>query len=586
MIFLEKLKLTDVARLALTRQTALYGVKSLGARFAGTVLERLGLQVRAQRIDFGELEAATGIRGNAYRAAEAALERLPGERWALALAPALGIDFWLIVRKYFFDELYLRFEFIEMALRYATEHRDEAHAIRVDPEYLGDYAGPLSRHFALRYAGNASVLGVGTLLLLPLFVEYFWRRKGLSGELRLDNQVVCEVDGDKTLEMFSSLFAGEASDRLAFVVERRNATGFNEAHKVAVLGLRREGLSFLRRTVWTYLFRSVEHLSEIARFGSRLFRIFYVIMLGRADAISGSGNLYCTYEHLITTKAVRNEFLKAAGNKTVFVPMNAHVTPQYFHSEIFVNYDVMCAAGPHIETLYRRRRALTRLYPRTGSYESHRGATGLEDRARRVARLEAFKGESVAVTIISPGMADATLGIEVKLMRLARALSKIRGVKVLVRLKPVPLPAKYASFYAQHTAGCENILLTGAEYELFDFCDLSDLVVTSISNAAFDLAQAGAQAMFIDYLKDPELQLCLSAVPGVLLSEEESLSTIEDWILDRDQARHKWKEKMKDFSAHISYRHRDFESYRRNFRAQISGVRANHPPPFLIAKAA
>jgi len=438
----------------------------------------------------------------------------------------------------------------------------------------------------LLYASNTSAFGAGTLFLLPLFVEYYWRRKGEPDELRYENKIVCEVDGEKTLEMFSSLFRTVAKDSLALVVEQRNAAALSDGHGIGVLGLRREGLRYLRRAVWRYIGCSVRHWREVAGFGSRLFRIFYVLMQGRAEVIEGSGNMYFTYEHYVTVKAVRNEFLKSSGNKTIFVPMNAHVTPQYFHSEIWLNYDVMCAAGPHTETLYRRKRTLTQLFPPTGSYECHRGALKLENREERIASLKSFKGDALAITVISPGMADATFGVEAKLMRLARTLAKIPGVRVVIRLKPVPLAPKYAHFYEEHTAGCEGILLTGGEYELFDFFDLSDLIVTSMSNAAFDLAQAGAQVMFIDYFKDPELQLCLSAIPGVLLAEEESLPAITDWILDRDQARRKWREKMKDFSAHISYYHRDFESYRRSFLAQIESVQATRPAPVFIAKAA
>ena len=57
------------------------------------------------------------------------------------------------------------------------------------------------------------------------------------------------------------------------------------------------------------------------------------------------------------------------------------------------------------------------------------------------------------------------------------------GVKVAVRLKPVePLPV-FKDYYKNQLSGCKDVLLTSSEYDLFDFVEVADLVVTSISNA-------------------------------------------------------------------------------------------------------
>jgi hypothetical protein len=568
MIFFEKLRTFDVVRLACTQETAFHGGQSLGARFAQRLLAPLGRNIRAEKIDFGHVGAATGIRSNAYRAAEAELEWLPGRAWAESLSPVLGLDFWLTARKFFFDEFYLRFEFLEFALRYAEEYPEEAHSLRVVGGLPTKYRELLTCRFKMRRSAGSSPIGLLSLALLPLFVEFFWWRKGTRGVLRLDGRIVCQVDCAKTLEMFSSLFASLPRERIVFVAEQRNAAAF-EPGTVHVLCLRDDEAGYLRRVAWPYLWRSLKHLREIGCHGNALFRLFYVLMQGRAETIGGTGNLYCTYEHLITPKWIRNAYLKAGGNQSVFVPMNTYITPLYFHSEIFLNYDVMCAAGRHIEALYRQKHALTDVYLPTGSYDSHRGIVEQRGKAARLGRLREFQGDRMLVTIVSPGICDPTYGHELKLMALARTLSQLPGVCVLVRLKPVPPQPKYANFYEEQTAGCQNLLLTAGEYELFDFLELDCLFVTSISNAAYDLAQAGAQVMFIDYLKDPELIPCWSEVPGVLLNEYEALAKVTDWLHDRNEARHRWAELMARFSAYIGYRHADFESYRSDLLAQL-----------------
>ena len=61
-------------------------------------------------------------------------------------------------------------------------------------------------------------------------------------------------------------------------------------------------------------------------------------MKGYSETIKGDKNVFVTYEHLITVKAARNEFLKANGIPSIFVPKNAYTATQYFHSELYINY--------------------------------------------------------------------------------------------------------------------------------------------------------------------------------------------------------------------------------------------------------
>jgi hypothetical protein len=569
MRFIEKYGALDALRTLVTGETTLYGVKSLGARAVEKVAAMLGRGISAEHIDFGYVTYITGIREAAYRAAERAMGRLPGETWASKLSERLGFDLWLITRKFFFDEFYLKFEFVELALRHAEENPGAPSLLIADLDEDATLAPRLAAHFHLRHRRNTTQLGLLTALLLPFFVEYFYRRKGQPGTLSFTDMVVCEVDGPATFDMFSTLFASFPVEHVAYVTEARNATAL-VGQPVRILRLDAAGLAYLRRAVWQFLGASLTHAGEIASYGSRLFRLFYIVMQGRAETIGGSGNLYCTYEHLVTYKAARNAFLDRQSNRTLFVPLNAHVTPQYFHSEILTNYTLMCAAGQHSETLYRRKRGLVEHYLPTGSYASHRCGSLPGDQAARVAALKAFKGEAIGVVIISPGICDPTYTHELKLMALARELAALSGVKIMLRLKPVEPPAKYVNFYRDEIVGRENVLVTAGEYDLFDFLAVGDLFLTSISNAAFDLAQAGAQVMFIDYLRDPAMMLPWSAVPEVLLDEAAALPTVGRWLRDEDDARERWQETMRRFRDHIAYRYASLDAYRDNFLRQVA----------------
>ena len=565
MIFIEKLCFWDVFQLLWRKQGALYAVKSLGARFAEQFLARFGKAVNATKIDFGNVQSAYGIRRQAYQNAEVEMDKLPGKSWANSIDLLLDINFGLILKKYFFDEIYIKFEFLEMALRFAEEHPAERHVMIVAPEFLDAYSQSLANKFDLSLRKNTSFLGLMTLFLLPVFIEYFWSRKGRSDDLRFDNKIICEVDAEKTFIMFSSLFANFPQDRLVYCVEQRNFGALSHHPEIRELGLRQDGVTYLRHVVWRYIYISIINLPEVARFGSRLFRIFYVLMQGKADTVGGTGNVYLTYEHLITTKAVRNEFLRQSGNKTVFVPMNGHVTPQFFHSEILLNYDVMCSAGPHVEKLYKQKRALTTKYLPTGSYDSHRKIVDSAGKELRLSPLKSFNGDALAVTIISPGICDPTYRHELRLMELARQLAELDHVRVSIRLKPVTPEPKYRHFYEEQRGDSARILLTSGEYELFDFLETTDVFITTISNAAFDLVQAGAQVFFLDYLRDPELMLCWAETDGVLVPEEFALESILGWVNDLPGARAHRSVLMQDFSEKISFQFPSFDDYRANF---------------------
>ncbi len=572
MVFCETLTAGQLLRLVVLQKSAFYGTPSLAARGVIYLLGKLGIKAHARKLDFGDVQIAPNVRRRAYEAAELYLQRIEIQKWAAELSGIFSVDYELIARKFFFDELYLKYEFLELALRCALENPGDRHVMYADWQFLEPYQRQLEAQFDVRNIWRLPLASL-TIMVLPMFLKYFFARNGVIENPVFHNRIVCEVDGEKTYEMFESLF--RSCPAREFVIERRNAGEFSEARRrelhITVLGLTKEDYLGLRAGVYRYIACCLRHYGDVSRYGARLFRIFYTFILGKAETIRGTDNQFVTYEHLVTSKAVRNELLRAARNRSILVPMNAHATPRYYHSEIFVNYDVMCAAGKHTEDLYRKRRAITKEFLPTGSYDNHRRTTWMHGKAERIARLRAFKGDAVAVTIVSPGICDPTYSHELRLMNLARELSKQDGVKVFIRTKPVPLVSKYAEFYETQTAGHDSILLTAFDHELFDFLDVTDLFVTSISNAACDVALCGAQVMFIDYMKDPELFLYWSVINEVVLTEEESLGAIMAWIRDSGcgRSRETLRKNMDKLISYLGYQFPDFEAYRTNLLQQL-----------------
>lgn len=573
MIYYEKLRWGQLLYLLATRKRALYGSKSIAVRCVERVLGKLHITANAGKIDFGDIQSAPNVRRRAYQEAESRLDSINLKQWAGEVSSLLSIDFELIVKKFFFDLLYVKYEFIELALRYALEHPSDSHIIYIDEQFSEPCKPKLAKYFTVRSMKSRGSLYCFSILLLPVFLRYFKSKYAVAGSVSFNGRLVCEVDGEKTYEMFSSIF--ESCPSKAFVVENRNAREFSEERlrelQISILGLTEDGYRYLHDAVYKYVACCFRHFEATSIYGGQLFKLFYVLMLGKAETIQGEGNSFVTYEHLITTKAARNEFLKSGGNASIFVPLNAHATQRYFHSEIFINYDVMCSAGKHIEDLYERKRSLTKVFLPTGSYTNHRGSVQVGDKAERIARLKAFKGDSIALTIVSPGICDPTYSHEVKLIRLACELSRQKGVRVFVRLKPVPPVPKYADFYDVHTGGCDSIMLTSSEYELFDFLEVSDLFITSMSNAACDLALCGGQVVFIDYMKDPDLFLYWSECKEVVLAEDESFDAIMKWVRDGEagSVRAKHKEDMNKLIGYLGYHFPTFDAYKENLLRQL-----------------
>ena len=581
MIYFEKLGLMQFLALWVSRKHVFYGSNSVAMRF----FERLGIRVNAKLLSFGDVQAAPNIRRNAYRTAELQIGKLSGAQWAAELSRVLGIDFGLIFRKFIFDELYAKYEFIELALRHALESGNPDGIICLDRRWSEPYQERLTAAMTVRYFVRLDYLYCFSVLLLPIYLRYFRQKNRTDDELHFEGQIVCEVDSDKLHEMFSRIF--QAYPKKSFVIEKRYAAGFGESRLkeagIKVLGLTPACYRFLSRTAYRYALLCFKYFGDISIYGSRLFQVFHYLIVGRVEAVAGSGNLFFAYEHSVIFKAVRNEFLRAEGSRSIFVPMNAHATPRYYHSEIFVNYDVIGSAGKHTDDLYRERKSVTNIFLPTGTYDSHRGTLDVQGMAARIARLTSFKGDSLAITILSPGICGPTYSHEIRLMKLARKLASLAGVKVFIRLKPVPPAPEYADFYEQQTSGYPSIMLTFSEFELFDFLEVTDLFVTSISNSGCDLALRGAQIMFIDYLRDPDMFLYWSMVKEAVFAEEESMGAILDWIRDDSGYRQRFGETMVRLSDYLGYRFPDFESYNSNLLTRLRSEFQGHP---ALAKTA
>jgi hypothetical protein len=372
--------------------------------------------------------------------------------------------------------------------------------------------------------------------------------------------------------MMAHLFGGELNVR--YFAERTYAKQFSESfledHKIGVLGV--DSQTFLHCVVCAPVFVActVRAWRQLLPYGTLPSAIMHLLL--KAALLTPSGRNICivTTEHLTLPRSARNELLRRQGSSTISISRNSYVTYQQYPAERQLNYDVFCAAGQHAVDLYKKKKAKTSSLLITGSYDTHRELDA-SSRDARLAFLNSFRGNDSLVVFLSPGVCDETCSNERRLVQLAKSVGALQNVKVLIRRKPGELPVRYERFY-EDILGCDTpVLVTGDEFDLFDFVGPTDLFVTSISSSACDIALRGGQVMFVDFMSTPDLYLPWMRVPEIVLSENEAYEKIKSWLVDSSggSARLSHAKICLEFAQYVGRRSGSFGDYKENLMDQI-----------------
>jgi hypothetical protein len=575
--FTETLGFVTLTALVVSGESVFYNRLSVFALLGLRGLRMVGVVPRARRLEIGHLQVATGARSNAYSSAEQHVDNAALQSWARRVGVCTGIDVPLLAEKHFFDFLFDKFMFYEVALRYVAEHPEESHSLILDPQFADTYVAKarevqglevcVSWDFSLlRYAG--------AVFLLPLLLIFHLVRSNRGNTEDASNQVICIVDSAVTHAMFRDLF-GERSD-VRFAVEERNAAAVLpaiELGEINVLSLSRR--AFLDLLTWLpcYLLQTLISMRGMLRFGALPFDLFHRICQGRVLAGEGKQNVFITFEHLTIARAARNEFLRSRDSVSVYVPMNSYVTYQAYPSERKINYDVFCSPGPHVEQLYIRKLARTQKFLHTGSYDAHRPLlTGGRSAEQRAESLQNYKGDGRLITVLTPGICDETLSNETRLMQLACKLARLPNVRVLLRPKPRLQGTEYSGFYRNILGTDSRVWETGDEFDLFDLVGPTDLFVSSISTSTCDVALRGGKVIFVDFMHTPDLYDPWEKVPELVLDEGGAYEKIVALISENagGPLRQAHAVAMGRFVDYLGYRFPSHQDYKNNL---LKGLR-------------
>ena len=515
-------------------------------------------------------------------------------KYGTFLASAGGIsavDIPLIFRKslaaYLFYEKYF---FYELVLQYVAENPDRSYIFHLDGRHAGPYPDAFRRHGEVHLGrepsgpGSACIVEYGTEILAILYLGLFhWRRRiRRSGEPPFENDLVCIGNSPEEYRCYRELFGHLPRTRFAinenyldfFPAEQRADGG------VVTLGLSPDAYAELRSEALRLVSLLIRFAPLLYREGLQPSRFFHYLAAARAETPAGRGNICLMFEHHDLIKTIRNEYIRAAGSRSVFFSYLQGIALRHYPAEHFQNYDLVCSSGPYLERHFAESEARSTRFLKTGCYTVHRRRRSEESVGKSVFPWDGRQEGLVAVTVLCPGVCKPTYESEKKLMGLAQRLSREPGVRVLVRLKPFDPEEKYRGFYESYLEGNDRLRITGREFELFDFLDATDLFVTSYSTAACEVAACGAPVFFVDFMDHPDRFLFWEKdiAEGILLTEENAFAGIMAWVREAGGARKKHQEAMEGFRRFMGYSFADFPAYRGNLLSELrSAGLASHP---------
>jgi hypothetical protein len=493
-----------------------------------------------------------------------------------------GIRIDLMFKKYILSELlYKKYFFYELCIQYAKESKkiNKKNILVPDSKYIGPYMNILSEsgleiYLVKRFYLIDALLSVFAVLTV---LKVFWKKKISRSENDFDNTIVCCVSDKKMKQAFKDVFSSDRN--VKYVVSPEYITYFSEedmSSNVYPLSLTSDEFEQLNEIKKLYLRIILKNFKVFIGLGFHLFLFFNRIIRGRVKAPIASGSYIFTCEHHDLTNSIRNEFIRSQGSKSILFPSKSLYVLQYYAEEFYENYDYVCSPGRQYEDTLLQNESLRSVNMQTGSFSIHKHGLNqnLTMKKDQTASMKSFVGDDLVVTVLCPGICKPTYHSEKKLMSLAVKLSSIDGVKIIIRPKPFVPENCYIDFYKDYVQDNPSILLTGVEYELFDFLPVTDLFITSYSTSACEVALCGANVLFVDFLNQVERFIFWhpEVIGGLLLGEYEAFDKILELInsADSDDVRQRYVADLERFVEYIGYKFENFESYRANLLSQLS----------------
>jgi len=574
-VFFEQLGLFNYLKCLALGYSVYYLKESLWLRKIKAILWG-GSSYKALTISYGSLLKVPDVRRNAYELAIKKISEIEPRKWGLNLLQSVNINNSLIIDKWLLQNLFEKYEFYGLIKQYAKENVSTQVKVGVDPLFFdSDVFNGLGIGFSRLFMFKKTKFLISIARMIICYLKLVLKNDNRVDGI-LSNTVMCEVDSDVVIAMYKDLF-GEY-ENLTFITHgaANQKKIFNHADIKLHEYSYRDSL-LLNEIAVNALFFLIKNLNKYFSYGGIFFEIVREYYAGVFLTPNIDDSAYLTFEHLTIANAIRNEILRARGNKSIFVPYNVYTSSPFYAPEYRLNYDVLCSPGSLCEQAYVMQKAETKIVLPTGSYHANKRVLGDEESERRVQTLLSYKGSALAVTILCNGIEDVTYSGEVRLMKLALKLAGQNNIKVIIRQKPVTPKGQYLNFYRDMIGDTDSILLTHLEYKLYDFLPVTDLFITSNSSSILEFCSSGSDFFSVNFWDRTDLFLWQTAVPGVYLDEDTAFEKILAWLNDYPQGtRAEHKRRMDQLSELLAYKFDDYDAYKRNLNLLLKPLFPAH----------
>lgn len=586
---IESLSAIDLVRFR-SHGSIIYRRLRISGRITRSLLVLLGLRMPIlRRLEIGALQHATGLRQEAYEAAEQSVVDLGCRTWLDRVRNIFdGLDVELLVEKLFFEARYDSYLFCRLCMQLALENPKRIiHCVLDDPD--DTFIKKLEQRNVpklqiLVRKSNSILWYVGSILALPLLLIFhlirYVRRRTLDGT----GLIICSVDDPSSLQMMEDIFNKESNVRYA--IEPQYYSSFRQNHPISLFALKFSSWNRYLKLLPAYVLATLREWRTLQGLGTLPFYFFHLLL--KAEAITPTGMCMCviTTGHLTLERSARNELLRIRGSASINISKNSYVTYRQFPAEWKMNYNVFAAAGQHALDLYQNKHSLSSLIL-TGCYDVHRPTMGDTEAAlMRQRTLNKIQSGAKLVVILSPGVCDETLSHELRLMLLATRVAQLPNTRVIVRRKPGELATGYETFYTNALHSAPEVLVTTEEFDLFDFIGPTDLFVTSISTSACDIALRGGKVLFIDFMQTPDIYIPWIKFPSIVSSEATALENIEAYLAEslERSCDSGIAQVNKKFAEYIGCKFEGFSEYRTHLQLQLAPWLASASTPLTYDK--
>lgn len=529
--------------------------------------------IRARTLSDGDLKYSPGIRKRAYELALSNAEKILCDLSCISKINLLGINFELILRKFLVDTLFKRYQFYGLVGQYASEHPHSLGVLYVDQLFKAEELVSIP-HIEVVYKERLYFLSYIVSLCVILIYSIFTYLRNRKESEHISESIICQIDGKKSYYMYKELFSDRSN--LVFVIDRNYLIkdgnyeyfGNTEADSLNFVykGLTPNRIVKLKSLTIYFLLFSLKNFPQLFKYGFLYLYLYIEITKGLVQSIDAKNSVYLTCEHLFLPNAVRNELIRADGNLTISIPIGSQIESHFFPSGYQYNYDILCSSGKLQESVYEIQNAITKVILPVGAYEVHKNLKKDEGYFLRIKKLQEFKGQNVSITILTSGIQSETYSGELRLMQLARRLAEEAGIKVFIRPKPLQPVFEYRNSISDVCGMIDSIMITGPEYLLTDFLEVTDLFITFASHSAADICGSGGKIFAINFMNDDAFALWQSEVEGVCLHPETAFDQIMSWVRDSPVGqREVHAQRIKVLSDLIAYKFNDFELYKNNF---------------------